>query len=84
METIIKEIPVTEIEAGDQIFQSMRAINTTDNGFWITAVEVEISGDYVDVGWVDGDLPSNSRLKIKHYDFQGGYSDGFVFVKRQG
>ena len=76
METIIKEIPVTEIQVGDEVFGSSGGVSTTDKGYWITVTDC-------------GTMPSPHYAKVS-YEINGEtYSkdypiDGFVFVKRQG
>ena len=74
METIIKEIPVTEIQVGDEVFRSSGAISTTDKGYWITVTRVyEWSPHYAEVSY-----EINGETYSKDYSI-----DGFVFVKRQ-
>jgi len=77
METVIKEIPVTEIQVGDEIFRSSGAVSTTDKGSWITIKKVRFRDEsYVNAafGYEIKGMP-----KTKVYPV-----DGFVFVKRQG
>lgn len=75
METIITEIPVTEIQVGDEVFRSPQAVSTTDKGYWITVTRVhEWSSHYAEVSY-----EINGETYSKDYPI-----DGFVFVKRQG
>lgn len=82
METIIREIPVTEIQVGDQIFGSSSGVTTTDKGYWLPVTKVDfvtltsgsVSRSYAEVGY-----EINGETDSKDYPI-----DGFVFVKRQG
>ena len=75
METIIKEIPVTEIQVGDEVLRSSGAVSTTDKAFYITVTRVhEWSSHYAEVSY-----EINGETYAKDYPI-----DGFVFVKRQG
>lgn len=74
METIITQIPVTEIQVGDEVLRSSSAVTTTDKVFYITVTRVhEWSSHHAEVSY-----EINGETYSKDYPI-----DGFVFVKRQ-
>ena len=78
METIIKEIPVSEIHRGDQIFGSSGAVATTDKGYWITAKSLMRHGLQEGPKFIEVSYENNKgETRSKSYPI-----DGFVFVKQ--
>ena len=77
METIIREIPVTEIQVGDQIFGSSGAVSTTDKGYWLPVTKVDF------VTFTSGSLSKTYVDVVIRNEYVRDYPiDGFVFVKK--